>query len=52
MLCLYYYCYVFSSTKLEKRAEEFLPGIEGGGGERESAGRKGRNGPNSVCRYE
>jgi hypothetical protein len=27
--------YVFSSTKLEKRAEQVLPGSEGVGGERE-----------------
>jgi hypothetical protein len=32
MLCLSYYCYVFSSTKLEKRAEQVLSGSEGGGG--------------------
>jgi hypothetical protein len=35
--------YVFSSTKLEKRAEQVLPGSEGDGG---------RNGPNNVCTYE
>jgi hypothetical protein len=29
MLCLPYYAYVFSSTKLEKRAEQVLPGSEG-----------------------
>jgi hypothetical protein len=38
--------YVFSSTKLEKRAEQILPGSGGGGG----AGR--RNDPNNVCTYE
>jgi hypothetical protein len=27
--------YVFSSTQLEKRAEQVLPGSEGGGGRRE-----------------
>jgi hypothetical protein len=32
--------YVFSSTKLEKKAEQVLPGSEGGVGE---------NGPNNVC---
>jgi hypothetical protein len=32
MLCLPYYAYVFSSTKLEIRAEQVLPGSEGGGG--------------------
>jgi hypothetical protein len=30
MLCLSYYAYVFSSTKLEIRAEQFLPGSEQG----------------------
>jgi hypothetical protein len=30
--------YIFSSTKLEKRAEEVLPGSEGGRGEREEVG--------------
>jgi hypothetical protein len=28
MLCLSYYAYVFSSTKLEISAEQFLPGSE------------------------
>jgi hypothetical protein len=32
MLCLPYYAYVFSSTKLEIRAEQILPGSEEGGG--------------------
>jgi hypothetical protein len=30
MLCLPYYAYVFSSTKLEIRAEQVLPGSKGG----------------------
>jgi hypothetical protein len=30
MLCLSYYAYVFSSTKLKLRAEQFLPGSEEG----------------------
>jgi hypothetical protein len=30
MLCLPYYAYVFSSTKLEIRVEQVLPGSEGG----------------------
>jgi hypothetical protein len=34
MLCLSYFFYVFSSTKLEKRAEQVLPGSERGRGER------------------
>jgi hypothetical protein len=29
MLCLSYYCYVFSSTKLEKRAKQVLPRSKG-----------------------
>jgi hypothetical protein len=29
MFCLSYYAYVFSSTKLEIRAEQVLPGSEG-----------------------
>jgi hypothetical protein len=33
MLCLPYYAYVFSSTKLEIRAEQVLPRSEGGEGE-------------------
>jgi hypothetical protein len=33
MLCLPYHDYVFSSTKLEMRAEQVLPGREGGKGE-------------------
>jgi hypothetical protein len=32
MLCLPYYAYVFSSTKLEIRAEQILPEREGSGG--------------------
>jgi hypothetical protein len=32
MLCLPYYAYVFSSTKLEIRAEQVLPGSEWGRG--------------------
>jgi hypothetical protein len=31
MLCLSYYAYVFSSAKLEIRAEQVLPGSEVGG---------------------
>jgi hypothetical protein len=46
MLCLPYYAYVFSSTKLEIRAEQVLPGSEGVKGGREGAG--GKNDPNNV----
>jgi hypothetical protein len=43
--------YVFSSTKLEKkRAEQDLPGSEGGKEREVEAG--GRNGPNNVYIYE
>jgi hypothetical protein len=48
MLCLYYYAYVFSSTKLEIRAEQVLPGSKGGRGERVESGAGGRNDPNNV----
>jgi hypothetical protein len=47
MLCLPYYAYVFSSTKLEIRAEQVLPGSEGGDGQR-----VGRNDPNNVYKCE
>jgi hypothetical protein len=33
MLCVPYYAYVFSSTKLEIRAEQILPGGREWGGE-------------------
>jgi hypothetical protein len=39
MLCLPYYVYVFSSTKLVIRAEQDLPGTEG---RRREEGRGGR----------
>jgi hypothetical protein len=44
--------YVFSSTKLEKRAEQVLPGSEGGGGRGREQKTRGRDGPNNVCTYE
>jgi hypothetical protein len=42
--------YIFSSIKLEKRAEQFLPGSKGvrGGW----VGEGGRNDPNNVSTYE
>jgi hypothetical protein len=47
---------VFSSTKLEKRAEQVLPGSEVGGEERRELerwrGAGGRNGTDNVCTYE
>jgi hypothetical protein len=42
--------YVFSSTKLEKRAEHVLPGCAGVRGGWAGAG--GRNDPNTVCTYK
>jgi hypothetical protein len=41
MLCLSFIAHVFSSTKLEKRAEQVLSGCEGSGGEMEGEGRQG-----------
>jgi hypothetical protein len=41
--------YTLSSTKLEIRATQFLPGSEGVGGRR---GEGRRNDPNIVCTYE
>jgi hypothetical protein len=38
MLVFLIIAYVFSSTKLEKRAEQVLPGYEGEGREMEGAG--------------
>jgi hypothetical protein len=52
MLCLSYYAYVFSSTKLEIRAEQVLPGSEGERGQRMGEGAGGRNNPNNVCTCE
>jgi hypothetical protein len=43
--------YVYFSTKLEKRAEQVLPGSEVGGGKGVTGG-GGRNDPNNVCTYE
>jgi hypothetical protein len=48
--------YTLSSTKLEIKAEQFLPGSKGMGGVREGLGGEGggwgRNGTNIVCTYE
>jgi hypothetical protein len=41
MLCLLYYAYVFSSTKLEIREEQVLPGSEGGRRKRVGEGGRG-----------
>jgi hypothetical protein len=44
MICLPYYAYVFSSTKLEIRAEQVLPGSKWGrggeGGEKKQGERR------------
>jgi hypothetical protein len=53
MLCLPYYAYVFSSTKLEIRAEQVLPATEWGrGGEVGGGEQRGRNDPNNACTCE
>jgi hypothetical protein len=44
--------YVFSSTKLDKRAEHVPPDSQGCGREREGAGARERNGLNNLCTYE
>jgi hypothetical protein len=44
--------YVFSSTKLEKRAEQVLPGSQGAGGRGREWEAGERNNPNNVCTYE
>jgi hypothetical protein len=45
MLYLSYYHLCFSLTKLEKRAEQALPGSEGGVGEEEGAEGRGERWP-------
>jgi hypothetical protein len=52
MLCLSIIAYVFSSTKLEKKAEQVLPGSEEVGGRWRGPGAVGRDDPNNVCTYE
>jgi hypothetical protein len=51
-LCLPYYSYVFSSTKLEIRAEQVVPGSEEGVGERVGEGDGVRNDTNNECTCE
>jgi hypothetical protein len=43
---------LMSPTKLEKRAEQVLPGSEGGGERGRGQGAGGRKGPNNVCTHE
>jgi hypothetical protein len=54
MLCLPCYAYVFSSTKIEIRAEQAVPGSEMGRGGEDGMGRGvgGRNDPSNVCTCE
>jgi hypothetical protein len=57
-LVLLIIAYTLSSTKLEIRAKQFLPGSEGVGARGRSRGKgrgwreRGRNDPNIVCTYE
>jgi hypothetical protein len=48
----FYLSLVFSSTKLEKRAEKVLPGSKEVGGRGSRCGAGGRDGPINVCTYE
>jgi hypothetical protein len=52
MLCLSYYAYVFSSTKLEIRAEQVLPGREGVGERGRGQRAEVEKCPNNVCTFE
>jgi hypothetical protein len=52
MLCLSYYAYVFSSTKLEIRANRFCLELRRGEGERWKRGAAWKNGPNNICTCE
>jgi hypothetical protein len=49
MLCLSYIAYFYSSTELEKSAEQVLTGSEG---ERVEVVAGGRNDPDNVCTCE
>jgi hypothetical protein len=53
-LCLSYFAYIFSSTKLEIRAEQVLPGCEEVRGKKKETEWRavGRNSPNNVCKCE
>jgi hypothetical protein len=44
--------YIHSSTKLEKKAEQVLPGSKRGGGRGTGPGAGGTNGSNNICTYE
>jgi hypothetical protein len=45
-------CSIYTSTKLEKKAELVLSGSEGDEGRGRRRGTRGRNGPSNVCTYE
>jgi hypothetical protein len=45
MLCLSYYLLCVLFNKMEKRAEQVLPGSEGGGEEKEGTGGRGERWP-------
>jgi hypothetical protein len=49
---LSYYAYILSSTKLEIRAEQVLPGSKEERVERARERDGGRNDPNNVCTCE
>jgi hypothetical protein len=49
MLCLPYYAYIFSSTKLVMRAEQDLLGTEVGEEEGWRRGAGWRNDPTNIC---
>jgi hypothetical protein len=51
-LCFLISIYVYSSTKLEKRAEKVLPRSKEFEEKRRDWGAGGRNGPNNVDTYE
>jgi hypothetical protein len=51
MLCLPYYAYVLSSTKLEIGQNRFCLEVRGGGGEMVVEGSRGQKLPN-VCTFE
>jgi hypothetical protein len=52
-LSFFIIAYVFSSTKLEKRAEQVLSGSKRAVGERRRGrGKGGRYEPNNLCTFE
>jgi hypothetical protein len=49
---LFIIAYVFSSTKVEKRAEQVFLGNKKSGRRGSGWGKGGRKDPNNVCTYE